>query len=268
VDLTDYRRIAVTREGPVTTVTLDRPERRNAVDDVMHSALTTIFTDLRRDRTTRAVVLTGAGSAFCVGGDSGPDRTFTTGTGLTPVEEAARIVQELVELHVPIVAAVNGDAFGLGAVLATLCDAAFVDAGARLGDAHVRGGVTAGNGSAALWPALIGVNRAKHLLLGSRLVDAAEAARLGLVTAAVPAGQALPAAVEQAGQWAAAPPFALQSTKRILNRHLKAAIADALEIGLAWEQQALDGTEFRNARVRHTSKALETGPQAVDPAGT
>lgn len=245
MDFADYRTIAVHRDGPVTTLTLNRPRRRNAVDDVMHSELTTIFTDLRRDATTRAVVLTGAGEAFCVGGDSGPGRTFTTRTGLTPVEEAARMVQELVELHVPVVAAVNGDAFGLGAILASLCDAAYIADGARFGDAHVRGGVTAGNGSAALWPALIGVNRAKHLLLGSRVLDAAKAAQVGLVTAAVPASAVLETARRQAEEWAAAPAFALQSTKRILNRHLKAAIADALEIGLAWEQQALDGPEFR-----------------------
>lgn len=241
----DYTTMEFGRAEAITTVTLNRPDHRNSVDDAMHSELTTLFPDLQRDQQTSVVVLTGAGEAFCAGGDSSPDRTFTPLTGLTAIEEAALIIRGLVDLDKPIIAAVNGDALGLGASLASLCDAAFMVEGAHLGDTHVRGGVTAGNGSAALWPALIGVNRAKALLFGSTLLDADEAAALGLVTRAVPPGTALEAAGELAAQWVAQPAFALRTTKRILNLHLRSAVETALLPGLAWEEQAMSGPEFQ-----------------------
>ncbi|MEJ2861705.1 enoyl-CoA hydratase/isomerase family protein [Actinomycetospora flava] len=182
LDQQEFSRIRVAVDDGVATLTLDRPEHGNAVDDAMHSELTRLFVRARADERVRAVVLTGAGDTFCRGGDSSASRTFTTLTGLTPVQEARMIVETLLDLEKPVVAAVNGDALGLGAVLATLADAAVVARRAHLGDRHVAGGVTAGNGSAALWPAIIGVNRAKRLLLGAEVLTAEEAVAVGLAT--------------------------------------------------------------------------------------
>jgi enoyl-CoA hydratase/carnithine racemase len=237
--LEDYETIAVEIADAVAVLQLNRPEHRNSVDDRMHSELTTIFTDVRKAKDVRAVVLTGAGEAFCSGGDSSPTRRFETFTGLTPVEEARAIVETLIDLDQPLVAAVNGDALGLGAILATFADAAIVARSARIGDAHVRGGVTAGNGSVALWPLLVGLNKSKELLLEARLLDAEEALRIGLVRDVVDDVDVLPRAMALAREWAELPAAALQTTKRALNVHLKAAVAQVLPLALALEEQTL-----------------------------
>lgn len=235
--MVDHTTIRTEVDGGVATLTLDRPAHGNAVDDAMHSELTTIFVDVQRDPRVGVVVLTGAGDTFCRGGDSSPTRTFTTLTGLTPIQEAALIVETLLDLDKPVIAAVNGDALGLGAILATLADVAFVAPSARLGDRHVLGGVTAGNGSAALWPVLVGLNRAKYLVLNGSVLTAEEAVSVGLVHEV--ADDPLSAAHELAARWAGLPPFALRSTKSVLNRHLKAAAREALGYGLALEEQSL-----------------------------
>jgi enoyl-CoA hydratase len=238
MNVDELERIAVRHERGVAVVALDRPEHGNAVDDRMHSELTEVFRALRRDAAVQAVVLTGSGDAFCVGGDRSPDRRFETFTGLTPIEEALEIVDTLLDLDRPVVAAVNGDALGLGAILASMADAAIVVRSARIGDQHVRGGVTAGNGSTAIWPLLIGVNRAKRLLLGGELIGAAEAVELGLLTEVVEAG-AVERATELAREWAGLPAYALRTTKRVLNAHLKHAVAQVMPYALALEEQSL-----------------------------
>lgn len=244
-----YRAIEVTVDAGVATIRLNRPEHGNSIDDTMHSELTRIFRDVQADQSTRVAVLTGAGSSFCTGGDSSPTRTFTTLTGFSPIEEARMIVESLLDLDKPLVCAVNGDALGLGAILASIADAAFVERSARIGDRHVAGGVTAGNGSAALWPAIIGLNRAKFLLMNGELLTADEACRLGLVHDVVDDGAALETAVALATRWAELPQFALRSTKAVLNTHLRTAAAVALRYGLALEEQAMARPEFQSVLV-------------------
>jgi enoyl-CoA hydratase/carnithine racemase len=233
------QRIAVRHDDGLALVSLNRPQHGNAVDDRMHSELTEVFRALRRDPAVEAVVLTGAGGAFCVGGDRSPDRRFETFTGLTPIEEALEIVDGLLDLDRPVIAAVNGDALGLGAILASMADASFVARSARIGDQHVRGGVTAGNGSTAIWPLLIGVNRAKRLLMGAELLSAQEAAEIGLVSEVVEDGDAVARATEVAREWAALPAYALRTTKRALNAHLKLAVQQVMPLALALEEQSL-----------------------------
>jgi enoyl-CoA hydratase/carnithine racemase len=233
----DFSTIAIAVEDGIAVLTLNRPEFENRVDDKMHSELSDVFTAVRRDKSIVAVVLTGAGDTFCAGGDGGPDRKFETFTGLTAMEEGQAIVDGILSIDQPLVAAVNGDAIGLGAILATLADAAFALPSARIGDRHVLGGVTAGNGSAALWPLLVGINRTKQLLFGAELLDAATAVEVGLITAV--ADDPLTAAREQADAWAAMPPYALQTTKRALNQHLRAAVANVMPLALALEEQSL-----------------------------
>ncbi len=244
--MADYTRIRSTVDAYIATLTLDRPDHGNAVDDAMHSELTTVFSDVGRDPGVRVVVLTGVGTTFCRGGDSSPARTFTTLTGLTPIEEARLIVETLLDLDKPLIAAVNGDALGLGAILASLADVAFVAPSARIGDRHVLGGVTAGNGSAALWPVLVGLNRARYLVLNGDLLTAEQAVVAGLLHEVVQ--DPVAAAHELAARWAELPPFALQSTKSVLNRHLKAAASNALGYGLALEEQSLAEFTARRAQ--------------------
>jgi enoyl-CoA hydratase/carnithine racemase len=250
--------ISLRREGTVAVLSLDRPEHGNAVDDRMHSELTEVFRLVRRDASIAAVVLTGAGATFCAGGDKSPTRRFETFTGLTPIEEAREIVDTLLEVDQPIVAAVNGDALGLGAILATLADQSIVARSARIGDAHVRGGVTAGNGSTAVWPLLVGVNRAKRLLLGGELLRADEAEALGLVSEVVDDAAVLPRALALAQEWAALPAYALRTTKRALNLHVKAAVAQVMPLALALEEQSL--AQFAAGRA-HAASSTQSSPR-------
>jgi enoyl-CoA hydratase/carnithine racemase len=239
MNVDDMKCIAVRHDDGLALVSLDRPQHGNAVDDRMHSELAEVFRALRRDPAVEAVVLAGAGETFCVGGDRSPDRRFETFTGLTPIEEALEIVDTLLDLDRPVIAAVNGDALGLGAILASIADASYAVRSARIGDQHVRGGVTAGNGSTAIWPLLIGVNRAKRLLMGAELLSAQEAAELGLISEVVDDGQALARASAVAREWAALPAFALRTTKRALNAHLKLAVQQVMPLALALEEQSL-----------------------------
>ncbi|BBZ39826.1 enoyl-CoA hydratase/isomerase family protein [Mycobacterium conspicuum] len=244
-----YRTIDISLDGStgVAVLTLNRPEKANAVDDVMHSELSTVFAAAQDDGRVRAVVLTGAGRTFSAGGDESSDRGYHTATGRTPIEEARHIVDDIIALTKPLVAAVNGHAIGLGAVLATLADISYVADSAKLGDLHVHAALPAGNGAAAIWPLLVGVNRAKHLLMTGEVLTAAEAERFGLVTRVVPAADVLPTAMSTAVRLAKLAPQAVQGTKAAVNRLLAMASGAVLPLSLALEAAAMEHDDFRAA---------------------
>ncbi|OBA60495.1 hypothetical protein A5647_13775 [Mycobacterium sp. 1100029.7] len=244
-----YRTIDVAVDGStgVAVLTLNRPEKANAVDDVMHSELSTVFAAAQDDARVRAVVLTGAGRTFSAGGDESSERGYATSTGRTPIEEARHIVDDIIALAKPLVAAVNGHAIGLGAVLATLADFSYVAESAKLGDLHVHAALPAGNGAAAIWPLLVGINRAKQLLMAGDIVAADEAERLGLITRVVPAADVLPAAMSTAVRLAGLAPQAVQGTKMSINRLLALASGAVLPLSLALEAAAMEHDDFRAA---------------------
>jgi enoyl-CoA hydratase/carnithine racemase len=246
-----YECIAVdVDERGITVLTLDGPDPRNAVTDAMHSELSTVFAAAQDDPRVRVVVLTGAGRTFSTGGDTAPDRAYVASTGRTVIEEARHIVDDIIAMSKPLIAAVNGHAVGLGATLTTLADVSFIDERARLGDPHVLAALPAGNGSAAIWPLLIGVNRAKYLLMTGELLSAADAERFGLVTRAVPEGTALDEALALAGRLVELAPQAVEGTKIAINRLLAAASAAVLPLSLALEDAAMRHPDFRAALER------------------
>ena len=247
LDPARYTTIDITVDEGIATLVLNGPNPRNAVTDEMHSELSTVFAAADDDPRIRVVVLTGAGSAFCAGGDTSPDRRYESRTGRTVMEEARHIVDDVIAMSTPLVAAVNGHAVGLGATLATLADVSFIAASAKFGDPHVLAALPAGNGSAAIWPLLIGVNRAKLLLMTGELLDADEAVRFGLVTRLVPDGEALSAAHALAGRLAALAPQAVEGTKLAVNRLLAMASGLVLPFSLALEEAAMAHPDFRAA---------------------
>jgi enoyl-CoA hydratase len=250
LDPAAYRTIDVSMSGAVAVLTLNRPDKANAIDDVMHSELSSIFGAVNDDARVRAVVITGAGRAFSAGGDESPDRQYATSTGRTPIEEARHIVEDIIALPKPLIAAVNGHAIGLGAVLATLADISFVSADAKLGDLHVHAALPAGNGAAVIWPLLVGVNRAKHLLMTGDILTAPEAERFGLVTRVMSTDEVLPAAMAMAERLAAFSPQAVQGTKMAVNRLLAMASGAVLPLSLSLESAAMDSDDFRDAMER------------------
>ncbi len=242
----NYETILIEKREGVAVLTLNRPERLNAVNGSMHSELSTVFLDLQADGDVLAAVITGAGRGFSAGGDfSGA--SMATKSGLTMMQEARRIVDSILDLEKPLISAVNGPAVGLGATIALCCDMVVASSNARFGDPHVKMGITAGDGGAVIWPLLIGVNRAKQWLMTGDLMSAQEAYELGLVNRVVDEGKALDEAVAIARRLSTGAPFAIQSTKVSVNKIIKAISNLVLPLSLSLEEMSMTKEDHREA---------------------
>jgi len=203
--------VRVERSGPVTTVVLSRPERRNAVDGPTAAALAAAFRAFDADDDAAVAVLHGEGGVFCAGADLtaiGTER----GNHVAPTGDAPMGVSRL-RLSKPVIAAVSGHAVAGGLELALWCDLRVVDETAVFGVFCRRWGVPLIDGGTVRLPRLIGTSRAMDLILTGRPVDAQEALSFGLANRVVPAGQALAAAQELARQLAAFPQVCLRSDR-------------------------------------------------------
>ena len=241
MDYGELTTIVVEKTDRVATVTLNRPERLNAVNAVMHEELETLFGSVNRDSEINAIVLTGAGRAFCAGGDitgfnSGSEQqqgrdnvqvTFSRGP--------RRLILNMLEVEAPIVVALNGDAIGLGATIALFGDVIIAAEQARIADTHVRVGLVAGDGGAVIWPLLVGVHRAKEYLMTGDFIAAPEAERIGLINRVVPADELLPAARALAERLANGPTWAIRWTKASMNKLIRERINLILDTSLAYE---------------------------------
>ena len=215
--------LTVTGDGPVRIVTMNRPARKNAVDAALHAELTYVWPRLIADHEVRAVVLTGAGRAFSAGGDADFLRSVNTDAEFRwrALDEARRLVAELARFPLPLIAAVNGPAVGLGSSLASLCDLVLMSETAYFADPHVLLGVAAADGAVATWPHLIGSVRAKYHLFTGEPITAAAALELGLANEVLPPEELMPAALALAHRLAGLPAPALRTTKRAVNLHLE-----------------------------------------------
>jgi enoyl-CoA hydratase len=182
------------------------------------------------------VVLTAAGTAFSAGGDFGWFPELRTVEALDALRREARgMLTDLLDVEVPIVAAVNGAAVGLGASIALLCDVVVAADTATFVDPHVRVGLVAGDGGTVAWPAALGPARAKWHLLSGEPLPAPEAAAFGLVTRCVPADELQATALAMAERLAANPPLAVRYTKAALNQPLKRALLETVDVALPLE---------------------------------
>jgi enoyl-CoA hydratase len=211
--------ILIDRDGGVVTITLNRPDIRNAMDPALTEAFASAVDALRTDADARALVITGAGSAFCAGGDlswikPGPDANVldmrAKMRSFYPKFLGVR------SLDIPVIAAINGPAVGAGLCLAMACDIRVASEDAKLAAPFTRLGMHPGMAATYLLTRLIGAARAADLLFTSRTVDGREAERMGLVNRVVPAGEALPAAREIAKQIAANAPLPMGMVKRAI----------------------------------------------------
>lgn len=210
----DAPAVRVLRDGPVTTVLLHRPARRNAVDGPTAAALTAALRAFDADESASVAVLHGEGGAFCAGAD-----LTALGSGRSNVLDAdgdAPMGPSRLRLSKPVIAAVSGHAVAGGLELALWCDLRVADETAVFGVFCRRWGVPLIDGGTVRLPRLIGTSRAMDMVLTGRPVDAAEALAIGLANRVVPAGQALPAAQELARQLAAFPQVCLRSDRRSL----------------------------------------------------
>ncbi len=243
----NYETIQIEKDNGVAVLRLNRPERLNAVNGAMHSELMSVFLDVQADPEIRAAILTGAGRAFCAGGDFGGGSDMRSKSGLTMMQEARRIVDNLLDCEKPIVSAVNGAAAGLGATIALLCDVVIVARNARIGDPHAKMGITAGDGGAVIWPLLVGVNRAKYMLMSGDLISADEAFAMGLVNKVVDEGESFSEGMIVARKLAAGAPYAVQTSKAAVNKFIKAVSNMVLPYSLAVEELSMRTADHREA---------------------
>lgn len=224
--------------GPrVLVVTISGNNPVNGVDEAMHEELARVFTDCQRDTDSDLIVLTGKGRVFCAGGDlDWFDEQISNPASFRAIApDAKRIVLSLLELEKPIICRLNGAAAGLGATIALMCDVIIAEENAKIGDPHVKVGLVAGDGGAVIWPALIGVARAKEMLLTGDLISGAEAARIGLVNYAVPSDQLDSKVAEMAGKILGNPRWAVRWTKVIMNQQLRQAANLTMDAAVAYE---------------------------------
>ncbi len=248
--MSDYRltdELQVEDDGPVRIVRMNRPEQLNATNHGLHRGLAELFPQIDADADARAVVLTGNGRAFSAGGD------FTyldelAGDGALRRETLAhgrQIVTGMVACRVPIVAAVNGPAVGLGCSLVALSDIVFMAESAHLADPHVMIGLVAADGGPVTWPLLTSLQLAKEYALTGDRIPAERAAQIGLANHVCPDGTVLDEALACAQRIAALPRRAVEDTKRILNLHLQRAVVATLDFALAAEDRSFTSPELR-----------------------
>ena len=229
-----YQRVTCTRDGRVLTLTLDRPEKLNAVDALMHSELSTIFDEINLDPTVDVVVLTGAGRAFSAGGDAGwmRDLADVPGEWQRKAIESRRIWLSLLDLEKPLVCRLNGAARGMCATIASLCDVIIAADTATLADTHISMGLAAADGCNAIWPFIIGFAKTKDLLFNATVLSATDALALGLVTQVVPLAELDAAVKRYVDGLLTRPSRALQWTKMAVNAQMKQQVWPAIENGL------------------------------------
>ncbi|MFC2041275.1 enoyl-CoA hydratase/isomerase family protein [Chloroflexota bacterium] len=249
MDYSRYKFVKVEKDGRVAILTLNRPESLNAINWQLHSELEDIFADVTRDDDVNAVLLTGAGRAFCSGGDvkAMDAGAFEPLKARMPLRNPRRLIHNILEVEQPIIAAVNGHAIGLGATLALFCDIIVVSEQAKIGDPHVKVGLVAGDGGAVIWPLLCGLTKAKEYLMTGNLMTAAEAERIGLINYAVPPDEVMPKALELAHQLANGPTRAIRWTKLSCNKRLYDEVSRVLDASLAVESLSMLSDDHKEA---------------------
>lgn len=232
-----YRALHFERLDDVLRITIDHPDNPlNAVDGALHEELARLFRELKREDQARAIVLTGRGKTFSAGGSFDWFPSLQDPDALEHLRrDAKQMIWDLLDVEIPIVAAVNGAAVGLGASLALLCDVIYMADTASIADPHVRVGIVAGDGGTAIWPLAVGPARAKEYLLTGDAVSAEEAERLGLVNHVVAADALQDEALAFAKRLAAGAPLAIRYTKQAVNKLVKDALNVAFDTATALE---------------------------------
>ena len=229
-----YSEIRYASADHVATLTWHRPEQRNALTPTMLGEAMQAVREAQADDAVRVLVITGAGRAFCAGGDTKAMAEVIAGSGpVSPEQEQVGQIQELQLLlrRFPkvLIAAVNGAAYGAGLDLACSADFRLAADTARFCEVYVRLGLAPGGGGAWLLPRLVGVTNALDLVLSGEPIDAAEALRIGLVSRVVAAGDLVSATREFAQRFVLSAPRSIQVAKRTLYRGLEMSLEASLD---------------------------------------
>lgn len=227
-----YQTLFHERSGAVATITLNRPEARNALDMVMRRELAAALDEIEADEAARVLILTGAGGHFCAGGDvkTMREKRSTAAEGRARVELLNAMVRRLVDFPKPTLAMVDGYAVGAGSNLALCCDLIVASDRARFGELFWKIGLVPDGGGTWLLSRVVGLARAKELIFTADIIDAAEAARIGLVNRVVPVAELEHTTRALAEKIAAGPPAVLRMAKHMVNRAATTDLASALDL--------------------------------------
>lgn len=235
--------VLIEDRGPVRIVTLNRPERRNAIDLELRVELGDALEAATAAQDVRVIVLTGAGQSFCSGGDISTMRRMGPDETIPRAQAAQRVVRAIWSSAKPVVAAVEGAAFGAGVSLAAACDRVVAGKDSTFGTAFTGVGLAGDMGLFSSLPARVGQAVARQLMLLPRRLTGEEAREVGLVDEVVPAGTALERAVSDAEQIATAPPLALREMKSLW-RHWAADPFEVLDLEVQAQARLFDTEDF------------------------
>lgn len=249
--MAEYAAIRLERPaGGVAVLTLNAPEKRNAMTPELTRDFALALDEVRRDAGVRALVLTGCGTVFCAGGDLAMLERMT---GQMPDENRRemgafyRTYLAILALEVPTIAAINGHAIGAGAAFTLGCDIRLIAGGARLGFTFLNLGLHPGMATTHLLPLLVGASAAADLIFSGRMIEADEALRLGLVSRVVAPEALTGEALALAEQIAAKPAGAVQMTKRALARPKIEGLEAALDYEATAQAHSYASEEMRAA---------------------
>jgi len=245
-------RYALDAGTAVATITLDRPERLNALTFEVYRELRETFEALDTEPGVRAILLTGAGKAFCSGGDVEDiigELFSRDARGLLDfTRDTGALIHAMIRCRRPIVGALNGTVAGAGAVIAAACDIRIAADSAKIAYLFTKVGLSGADmGASWLLPRIVGLGRATEILMTGDFVDAAEAQRIGLYHRVVPAAECLATAREWAERLARGPSFALEVTKKMLYREAAMDLAAALEAEVEIQSICMRDPNFREA---------------------
>lgn len=260
--------LLVERVGHLAYWTLNLPDARNPITgEEMVAAIVAAVDEVNADSSVRVVVLTGAGEAFCAGGNVKDMAQRRGYFGASPYNTAEgyrrgiqRVTRAVYSCDVPIVAAVNGPAIGAGCDLAMLCDIRIASAAAAFAESFVTLGLIPGDGGAWLLPRVVGHARASEMALTGDRVDAEQALAWGLVSRVVPPDDLMPTATAIAERIAANPPQAVRMTKRLLRESRSQSLEQVLEISSAMQAVAHQSSDHQVALANLLNRGAEPRP--------
>lgn len=239
--------VTVEVDGPVRIVRINRPDDLNAVNPGVHRGLADVWPLIDADADARAAVITGNGRAFSAGGDFALLEAMANDTGIRhrEIEIGRRLVMNMIRARVPVVAAVNGPAVGLGCSIVALSDVVYMAESAHLADPHVVVGLVAADGGPITWPLMTSLHLAKEFAFTGDRISAARAAEIGLANHVVDGGDLMTAALAAAHRLAGLPQQATEATKRVMNIHLERAVLATLDYAMAAESATFDSDDLR-----------------------
>jgi enoyl-CoA hydratase len=239
--------IQIESDGPIRLIRLNRPDDLNAANDPLHRGMARVFKQVDEDPDARVAVITGNGRAFSAGGDFEYlyEMSYDERIRSEMFVDARAIVTSMVACRIPVIAAVNGPAVGLGCSIVALSDVVFMAESAHLADPHVLVGLVAADGGAVTWPLLTSLQLAKEYAFTGDRISAQRAAQIGLANHVVPDGEVVDAAMAFAQRLTKVPFQALVDTKRALNMHLDRAVLNVLDYALVTEDRSFTSDDTR-----------------------